>query len=65
MGINPELLADNPEQAIRELQRQRTTKMVVAGATVVGLIVFAIIMMTVAYQDRPGTVQETQQNLPR
>jgi hypothetical protein len=65
MGINPELLADNPEQAIRELQRQRTTKMVVAGATVVGLIVFAIIMMTVAYQDRPGAAQETQQNLPR
>ncbi len=62
MGINPEFLADNPEQAILRLQRQRTTKMIVAGLTVVGLIVIAILMMTVAYQDRPGAVQETQQN---
>ncbi len=65
MGINPEFLADNPEQAILRLQRQRTTKMIVAGLTVIGLIVIAIVLMTVAYQDRPGAIQETQQNQGR
>jgi hypothetical protein len=65
MGINPEFLADNPEQAILTLQRQRTTKMIVAGATVVGLVVLAIVLMTVAYQDRPGAAQETQQSRGR
>jgi hypothetical protein len=65
MGLNADLLADNPELAILRLQRQRTTKMVVAGATVVALIVGAILMMTVAYKDRPGAAQEMQQGPAR
>jgi hypothetical protein len=65
MGLNAELLADNPELAMLRLQRQRTTKMVVAGATVVALIIGALLMMTVAYKDRPGAVQEMQQTPAR
>jgi hypothetical protein len=61
MGLNADLLADNPELAMLRLQRQRTTKMVVAGATVFALIVGTILLMTVAYKDRPGAAQEMQQ----
>jgi hypothetical protein len=65
MGLNADLLADNPELAILRLQRQRTTKMVVAAATVVALVLGAILLMTVAYEDRPGAVQDMQQNPAR
>jgi hypothetical protein len=65
MGLSAELLAEEPEHAILRLQRQRTTKMILAGATVVALIAAALFMMTVAYHDRPEAAQQMQHNLAR
>ncbi len=57
MGLNPELLAEEPELAISRLQRQRTIKMVAAAVAVVALVAGVLLMVTIAYHEGPEAAQ--------
>jgi negative regulator of sigma E activity len=50
MALNPALLAEEPEQSLRRLQRQRGYRIMAAVLTVAAGVVAALIAVVVAYQ---------------
>ncbi len=58
MGLNPQLLAENPELAMLRLQRQRTMKMVAAAVAVVALVAGTLFLVTIAYHEGPEAAQQ-------
>ena len=50
MALNPALEAEEPEQSLRRMQRQRTYRITAALFTVAAGVVAALIAVTIAYQ---------------
>ncbi len=61
MAVNPALMSDDPELALRLLQRQRTQRITLAVVAVAGAVLAAAIAVTIAYSGEPGA---TAQNPP-
>ena len=64
MAYNPAFLAEEPEQAVLRLQRQRTMRMTMALVAVVAALAAAFAIVTIGYGSEPAASHPSPMGAP-